>query len=141
MAALTVSLTDEYVIKGLGSTLLKLDNGSKLHSICSRFEKEFVIYCLEDKRERIVFVDGKVLVWEKDSSIDIAKVIGVRETSETRSKEILDLIHSDACELMSDKSLGGHLYYVTFIDDHSRKTWFYLLKTKMEYLISSRRKP
>ena len=33
---------------------------------------------------------------------------------------------------MSDKSLGGHLYYVTFIDDHSRKTWLYLLKTKDE---------
>ena len=33
---------------------------------------------------------------------------------------------------MSDKSLGGHLYYVTFIDDHSRKTWLYLLKKKDE---------
>ena len=31
---------------------------------------------------------------------------------------------------MSDKSLGGHLYYVTLIGDHSRKTWLYLLKTK-----------
>ena len=31
---------------------------------------------------------------------------------------------------MSEKSLGGHLYYVTFIYDHYRKTWLYLLKTK-----------
>ena len=52
--------------------------------------------------------------------------------SETRSKEILDIIHSDVCGPMSDKSLGGHLYYVTFIDDHSRKTWLYLLKKKDE---------
>ena len=52
--------------------------------------------------------------------------------SETRSKEILDLIHSDACGPIYEKSLGGHLYYVTFIDDHSRKTWLYLLKTKDE---------
>lgn len=52
--------------------------------------------------------------------------------SETRSKEILDLIHSDVCGPMSEKSLGGHLYYVTFIDDHSRKTWLYLLKKKDE---------
>ena len=36
------------------------------------------------------------------------------------------------CGPMSDKSLGGHLYYVTFIDDHSRNTWLYLLKTKYE---------
>jgi len=31
-----------------------------------------------------------------------------------------------------DKSLGGHLYYVTFIDDHSRNAWLYLLKKKDE---------
>jgi len=30
------------------------------------------------------------------------------------------------------KSLGGSLYNVTFIDDFSRKTWLYLLKTKDE---------
>jgi len=33
---------------------------------------------------------------------------------------------------MSDKTLGGHLYYVKFIDDHPRKSWLYLLKTKDE---------
>ena len=52
--------------------------------------------------------------------------------SESRSQEILDLIHSDVCGPMSDKTLGGHLYYLTFIDDHSSKTWLYLLKTKDE---------
>jgi hypothetical protein len=49
-----------------------------------------------------------------------------------RSKEILDLIHSEVCCLMPVKSLGGSLYYVIFIDDYSRKTWLYLLKTKDE---------
>jgi transposase InsO family protein len=33
---------------------------------------------------------------------------------------------------MPVKSLGGSLYYVIFIDDYSRKTWLYLLKTKDE---------
>ena len=42
--------------------------------------------------------------------------------SETRSKEILDLIHSDVHVPMSNKSLRGHLYYVTLIDDYSRNT-------------------
>ena len=53
-------------------------------------------------------------------------------SSDTNSKEILDLIHSSMCGPMSNKYLGGHIYYVTFIDDHSRKTWLYLLKTKVK---------
>ena len=53
-------------------------------------------------------------------------------SSASWSKEILDLIHFDVCGLITPKSLGGHLYYVTFIDDHSRKTWIYLMKTKDE---------
>lgn len=50
----------------------------------------------------------------------------------SRSKEILDLIHYDACGPMSTKSLGGHLYCVTFIDYNSRRTWIYFLKSKDE---------
>ena len=33
---------------------------------------------------------------------------------------------------MAVKYLGGHQYYVSFIDDLSRKTWLYLLKNKYE---------
>jgi transposase InsO family protein len=33
---------------------------------------------------------------------------------------------------MRVKYLGGSLYYVTFIDDYSRNTFLYLLKTKDE---------
>ena len=31
---------------------------------------------------------------------------------------------------MSSVSLRGYEYYVTFINDHSRKTWIYFLKSK-----------
>jgi hypothetical protein len=51
-------------------------------------------------------------------------------SSDNRSKEILDLIHSDVCGPMFVASLNGYLYYVLFTDDHSRKTWIYFLKTK-----------
>ena len=33
---------------------------------------------------------------------------------------------------MSSPSLSGCLYYVLFIDDHSRKSWIYFLKAKSE---------
>ena len=49
-----------------------------------------------------------------------------------RSKEILNLIHSELCGPMSAPSLSGYLYYVFFIDDFSRKSWTYFLKTKSE---------
>lgn len=53
-------------------------------------------------------------------------------SSNTRSEGILDLIHSDVCGLMSTTSLNGYEYYVTFIDDFSRKTWIYFMKNKDE---------
>ncbi|KAG6543704.1 hypothetical protein Mapa_014888 [Marchantia paleacea] len=47
-----------------------------------------------------------------------------------RSEELLDLIHSDVCGKIPHKSLLGAQYYVTFIDDKSRKSFLYLLKSK-----------
>jgi hypothetical protein len=53
-------------------------------------------------------------------------------SNEHRSKEILDLVHSDVCGPMSVASISGSMYYVSFIDDFSCKTWIYFLKTKDE---------
>jgi transposase InsO family protein len=53
-------------------------------------------------------------------------------SSDNRSGGILDLIQSDVCGPVSLVSLSGYEYYVTFIDDHSRKTWIYFMKTKDE---------
>jgi hypothetical protein len=43
-------------------------------------------------------------------------------SSDTRSAGILDLVHTDVCGPMTRKSLSGCEYYITFIDDYSRKT-------------------
>ena len=48
----------------------------------------------------------------------------------TREKEIIELIHSDVVNPVHVPSLGGYLYYVTFIDGLSRTTWLYFLKAK-----------
>jgi hypothetical protein len=53
-------------------------------------------------------------------------------SSDSRSVGVLDLIRTNVCGPMSRVSLGGCEYYVTFIYDHSRKTWIYFLKTKSE---------
>ena len=50
--------------------------------------------------------------------------------SETKTKGTLELIHSDVCGPMSSTSLSGFEYYITFIDDYSRKTQMYFLKAK-----------
>ena len=54
--------------------------------------------------------------------------------SKHRAKSVLGLIHSDICRPMSVKALSGVEYFLTFIDDHSRKTWIYFLKTKDKVL-------
>jgi hypothetical protein len=50
----------------------------------------------------------------------------------TREREILELIHSDVFGPVPIPSLGGSMYYVSFIDDFSRNTWLYFLKKKSE---------
>jgi hypothetical protein len=51
-------------------------------------------------------------------------------SSDSREAGILDLIHSYVCGPMSLASLNGSLYYVVFIDDFSRKSWIFFMKTK-----------
>ena len=38
--------------------------------------------------------------------------------------------YSDVCGPMSIKTHGGASYFITFIDDTSRKVWMYVLKSK-----------
>jgi hypothetical protein len=197
-----------YPVEGIGQAFVKLKTGDNVHFsnvlYVPGLEKNIVsISFLEDKGNKIAFIDGKVLSWSRDSNIENAKVIGNHEgrllkrndealihnevkpnelwhrryahinyealpflkkmvegipelqstqeeickgcalgknvkkpflSSNNRSKETLNLIHSDVCGLMPVISLGGSLYYVIFIDDYSRETWLYLLKTKDKVL-------
>uniref|UniRef100_A0A2N9G5A4 Integrase catalytic domain-containing protein n=1 Tax=Fagus sylvatica TaxID=28930 RepID=A0A2N9G5A4_FAGSY len=51
-----------------------------------------------------------------------------------RPSSVFDLIHSDVWGPSPVMAFSGHRYYVTFIDDHSRCTWVYLLKKKSDVL-------
>ena len=54
------------------------------------------------------------------------------KTGKHTSKGILDYIHSDLWGPAPKLSYGGSLYFVSFIDDYSRKVWIYLLKKKAD---------
>ena len=60
--------------------------------------------------------------------------VSFRSSFPSRKSNVLDLIHSDVCGPLKVRSHGGALYFVTFIDDHSRKVWAYTLKTKDQVL-------
>jgi hypothetical protein len=51
-------------------------------------------------------------------------------TSVPRESSPLDLVHSDICGPMPHQSLDGASYFVTFIDDTTRKVWAYPTRTK-----------
>ncbi|GKV35980.1 hypothetical protein SLEP1_g44167 [Rubroshorea leprosula] len=50
----------------------------------------------------------------------------------TRKENKLDLVYSDVCGPLEVESFGGNKYFVTFIDDATRKTWVYLLQNKSQ---------
>lgn len=49
-----------------------------------------------------------------------------------RAQAVLELIHSDLCGPISPLSNGNKKYFISFIDDFSRKTWVYFLHDKSE---------
>ena len=51
-----------------------------------------------------------------------------------RATHKLELLHSDICGPMSTASLSNNVYFALFIDDLSRMTWVYFLKTKSQVL-------
>ncbi|GAB2278278.1 hypothetical protein Dimus_039278 [Dionaea muscipula] len=51
-----------------------------------------------------------------------------------RATQPLAVIHSDVCGPVNINTLGNNRYFLTFIDDCTRKTWIYLLKEKSAVL-------
>ena len=87
----------------------KLVSGMDFQSVK---ELEFCESCAHGKQKRASFPKGQA----------------------TRASEILEIVHSDVCGPMQGNSLGGSRYFVTFIDDKSRFTAVYFMKTKDQVL-------
>lgn len=73
-------------------------------------------HCIYGKQKRVTFSSGRQLKTQK-----------------------LELVHSDLWGPAPTTSLGGALYYITFIDDSTRKVWVYFLKRKSEAFDAFRR--
>jgi len=56
------------------------------------------------------------------------------KASKRRAKNLLELVHTDLCGPMETRSIGGSKFFMTIIDDYSRKIFIYFLKTKDQAL-------
>jgi hypothetical protein len=54
------------------------------------------------------------------------------KTATHKTEDILDYVHSNVWGLVRTASWGGHMYFVIFIDDFSRKVWVYFMRHKSE---------
>ena len=54
---------------------------------------------------------------------------GVTTNPPSRRPNVIDLIYTNV-HIMQTRTVGGALYFVTFINDHSRKFWGFAMKTK-----------
>lgn len=68
----------------------------------------------------------------EDCILGKQKRVSFQTSGRTPKKERLELVHSDVWGPTTTSSIGGKHYFVTFIDDHSRKVWVYFLKNKSE---------
>lgn len=48
------------------------------------------------------------------------------------STSIIEVVHSNVCVYFEDHTIGGNKYFVSSVDEHSRKIWVYLIKHKDE---------
>ena len=54
------------------------------------------------------------------------------ELGKKRRAKKLELVHTNVWGPAQVSSLGGSHYYVTFIDDATRKTWIYCIQNKSD---------
>jgi hypothetical protein len=107
-----------YAMTGSGTTSLQLDSGIPLHLSDVLFvpgmRRNLVsISTLEDKRYKVAFSDGNVHGWHKNSSMDSANVIGVREDNLYRLivHSVQALVHDSICLSELWHKRFAHLHY------------------------------
>ena len=80
------------------------------------------IDCLAKKRLLLSLKDAKLYMCNH-CVVGKQRRVSFKHDSSSRKEEVLELVHSDVYGPLKVKSIGGALYFVTFIDDYSRKLW------------------
>lgn len=95
------------------------------------------LQCLKKMREEAIgvkFNDDGSDIKNCETCAQAKQFVKPFHASETKSKNILELIHSDLCGPMETQSIGHAKYILTFIDDLSKKVFVYFLKSKSDVL-------
>ncbi|KAK1560861.1 hypothetical protein Q3G72_031677 [Acer saccharum] len=104
-----------------------------------RENKNGLLYTATDGCGSIAMAEGK-LPNLKSVEVDFCescalgkqKRVSFKKIGMVPAKNKLELVHTDVWGPASVSSTGGKQYFVTFINDHSRKVWVYFLKHKSE---------
>ncbi|WVZ04917.1 hypothetical protein V8G54_018263 [Vigna mungo] len=83
---------------------------------------------MSEKGMRIMHSKGKL----PNCILGKQKRVSFQRSARIPKKERLELVHSDVWGPTIVSFIGGKRYFVTFIDNHSRKVWTYFLKNKSE---------
>ena len=131
-------------------SLYYLDHGDPVHQACSASDRDSSNETKWHRRfghlgiqgmqalAKNKMVSGLDLDRKQESSFCESCVKGkshrlpFQQSTTKRADHPLELIHSDVCGKIGTRSLGGGEYFVTFVDDHTRHVWVYILKHKGE---------
>ncbi|KAK1686066.1 hypothetical protein QYE76_046914, partial [Lolium multiflorum] len=122
VVAHNITLVDVMLVKTLGYNLLSVSALGKM-GFAVFIDKDIVVL-LWSKTLKVAFVGACVEGKMHDSPHPSKTIIS--------SKRILELLHVDLFGPVTHASLGAKKHCLVIVDDYSRYTWVYFLKTKDE---------
>jgi hypothetical protein len=130
-----------------GLYVLDLEDKSVCHINAKRLRPNdlnptFIWHCrlghINEKRIELLHKDGLLSSFDFESfetcgSCLLGKMTKAPFTGHTeRASDLLGLVRTDVCGLMSSIARGGFQYFITFTDDFSRYGYIYLMRHKSE---------
>ncbi|KAK1680163.1 hypothetical protein QYE76_041011 [Lolium multiflorum] len=122
VVAHNITLVDAMLVKTLGYNLLSVSALGKMGFAV--FIDNDIVVLLWSKTLKVAFVGACVEGKMHDSPHPSKTIIS--------SKRILELLHVDLFGPVTHASLGAKKHCLVIVDDYSRYTWVYFLKTKDE---------